>query len=165
MTPGPTEIIGCPGCGALHKRATIGSGNSLGARLWSDGKLEAPMLPDLPTITRCVGCGRIFWIAQALCFGQVSPFPSSPSIEQVIVQAIGPNRVRVMAVLREYLSTDLAATKRLLEQVPLSMLRDATTHLKKEAARLSRPRARSLRRPSAALHRRRSPWPGVEHPG
>jgi hypothetical protein len=29
---------------------TLASGNTIGARFWTDGKMEAPMLPDQPAL-------------------------------------------------------------------------------------------------------------------
>jgi len=38
------------------------SGNTLGAKLYSDGKQIAPMMPDFPDITKCFRCKTIFWL-------------------------------------------------------------------------------------------------------
>lgn len=46
MLPGPTIIIACPLCGQYAKKRTIISGNTFGAKLWSDGKRISPMLPE-----------------------------------------------------------------------------------------------------------------------
>lgn len=50
---------------------TLLSGNTLGARWWTDGRMIAPMLPSLPAITRCHGCGRYFWISEAKGIGYI----------------------------------------------------------------------------------------------
>jgi len=65
MIPGPTLVIACPRCGAAIRRRTLLTGNTSGAEYWTDGKRVAPMLPALPTMTRCQACRAIFWLAEA----------------------------------------------------------------------------------------------------
>ena len=59
------KLIGCPHCNALTKCQEFVSGNTSGATYWTDGKLDAPMLPNIPLITRCRVCGHLFWIEDA----------------------------------------------------------------------------------------------------
>ena len=49
------------------------SGNTFGAHLYSDGKQEAPMLPDFPEITRCRKCDVIFWLVKLEEIGTYYP--------------------------------------------------------------------------------------------
>jgi hypothetical protein len=46
MTPGHNLILRLPSSAKLVKIQTIASGNTCGARCWSDGKSEYPMLPE-----------------------------------------------------------------------------------------------------------------------
>ncbi len=62
MTPGPNKILKIPATGSLIKIWTIGSGNTIGARWWTDGKMDAPMLPDNPWLRRNPETGETFWI-------------------------------------------------------------------------------------------------------
>ena len=55
----------CPVCGSCVSRPSMHSGNTLGAKLYSDGKQEAPTLPELPMITKCFLCGNIYWLNQS----------------------------------------------------------------------------------------------------
>ncbi len=71
MVPGPDRVIECAPCKTLMRVPTLLSGNTFGARWWTDGKMIAPMLPMPPTITRCHGCGRYFWIAEAKGIGEI----------------------------------------------------------------------------------------------
>ena len=71
MQPGPTHVIACPYCQHLAKQATLASGNTIGARYWTDGKRVAPMLPEYPEIARCGGCDRFFWLADADQVGEI----------------------------------------------------------------------------------------------
>lgn len=65
MRFGPDQIIECPHCGFLAKKTNPLSGNTFGATLWSDGKVDAPMLPDLPDVTKCRNCQNFYWVDTA----------------------------------------------------------------------------------------------------
>ncbi len=65
MTPGPEIIIECPHCSELLSRSSLGSGNTFGATHWSDGKMDAPMLPDYQEIVRCPKCEAFIWVKDA----------------------------------------------------------------------------------------------------
>jgi hypothetical protein len=41
------------------------SGNTFGAKVFSDMKRVAPMLPEFPRITICPKCNTIFWLSKA----------------------------------------------------------------------------------------------------
>ncbi len=64
MLPGPDYIYKCPNCGNLLKRGSLMSGNTIGMQIFSDGKSEAPMLPDFPDLTKCTKCNTIFWLSK-----------------------------------------------------------------------------------------------------
>jgi hypothetical protein len=53
MQFGTTIIKKCLECSGLIKEYTIMSGNTFGAIFWTDGKRDAPMLPDLPWLVKC----------------------------------------------------------------------------------------------------------------
>ena len=40
------------------------SGNTFGAKIFSDGKRIAPMLPEFPDLTKCKKCDTIFWLSK-----------------------------------------------------------------------------------------------------
>jgi hypothetical protein len=65
MIPGPPIIISCPQCGQYAKKRTLISGNTFGAKLWSDGKKIAPMLPDFPNLVVCSKCDQFYWVKDA----------------------------------------------------------------------------------------------------
>lgn len=62
MMPGPTAIRRCSACSKLIAERTIMSGNTFGARRWTDGKLNAPMLPEQPWLVKCPHCFALVWI-------------------------------------------------------------------------------------------------------
>ena len=84
MIPGPTLIIACPECDFLMQKDTIKSGNTLGTRYWSNGKVAAPMLPDYPAITSCGGCHAFFWIQNAKVKKTI-PFGLDGTIDELIL--------------------------------------------------------------------------------
>jgi hypothetical protein len=76
MTLGPTIIRKCKECGELFSQNTIGSGNTFGATQWTDGKLDAPMLPDQPALVKCPSCGVVIWIEEQEVVGEISKWGS-----------------------------------------------------------------------------------------
>lgn len=76
MTPGPTIIRQCSACGNHIAQHTIGSGNTFGARFWTDGKRDAPMLPDQPWLVRCRHCNTLVWIDEQKQVGEIDSWGS-----------------------------------------------------------------------------------------
>jgi len=74
MTPGPTIIRMCSACGKLIAEHTIDSGNTFGARFWTDGKRDAPMLPDAPWLVKCQHCSTPVWIDEQEQVGKIEPW-------------------------------------------------------------------------------------------
>jgi hypothetical protein len=74
MTPGPTIIRKCSACGRHIAQYTIGSGNTFGARFWTDGKRDAPMLPDQPWLVKCPHCSTLVWIDEQKQVGEIEPW-------------------------------------------------------------------------------------------
>jgi hypothetical protein len=62
---GPDNIRECPKCRSPLVQQTMMSGNTFGARFWTDGKMVAPMLPDQPWLVKCPKCGTLFWMDEA----------------------------------------------------------------------------------------------------
>ena len=60
MTPGFPQILTCPFCGKEKEIMTLASGNTFGAKYWSDNKQTAPMLPEISYVQKCDGCGKYF---------------------------------------------------------------------------------------------------------
>jgi len=71
MTPGPTLIMKAPGCRNPVKFSTIGSGNTFGAIFWTDGKREAPRLPDQPWLRKSPSEGVLFWTDECEQIGHI----------------------------------------------------------------------------------------------
>ena len=56
----------CPHCKAHVVQEETVSGNTIGAKFYTDGKREARMLPDHPAVVKCPVCsGQLFWVDEA----------------------------------------------------------------------------------------------------
>ena len=71
MQPGPDQVIACPKCNGLARYMPLISGNTFGARVWTDGKQVAPMLPRPPAVVKCCHCAEYYWLADAEEIGTV----------------------------------------------------------------------------------------------
>ena len=56
----------CPHCKAHVVQEDTLSGNTIGAKFYTDGKREAKMLPDHPALVRCPACSNLFWVDEAV---------------------------------------------------------------------------------------------------
>jgi hypothetical protein len=56
----------CPHCKAHVVEEDPLSGNTVGAKIFTDGKREAKMLPDHPALVKCPVCGGLFWVEEAV---------------------------------------------------------------------------------------------------
>jgi hypothetical protein len=82
MIPGPDRIVACPSCRAPARHLTLASGNTFGARAWTDGKQIAPMLPRPPAVVRCRRCAACYWLADAEQVGSVDRWNPGPDAKQ-----------------------------------------------------------------------------------
>jgi hypothetical protein len=55
----------CPHCKAHVVEEDTLSGNTIGAKIYTDGKREAKMLPDHPALAKCPKCSGLFWVEEA----------------------------------------------------------------------------------------------------
>lgn len=65
MMPGETIYRACPACQQLLIECTLLSGNTIGAKFWTDGKMDAPMFPQIPALVRCAHCQSLLWLPEA----------------------------------------------------------------------------------------------------
>lgn len=72
MLPETDIVIACPYCEAQARIFQLLSGNTMGAITYTDGWMDAPMLPRAPRITRCAACRKIYWVAMAAPLGLAS---------------------------------------------------------------------------------------------
>lgn len=86
------------------------SGNTIGAKFWTDGKMEAPMLPEIPRITKCEKCSSVFWVKDSEKVGEVSPLAEATEDSEVTSEWKNAPRVSKLekADLVEALKTGIA---------------------------------------------------------
>ena len=60
MLPANAKIVKCPFCGERKELLNLASGNTFGARHWSDQKMIAPMLPRVSPVQKCPKCGKYY---------------------------------------------------------------------------------------------------------
>lgn len=54
----------CSECSCFILETHLISGNTMGAIYWTDGKMEAPMLPEEPELIKCHQCNALVWLAE-----------------------------------------------------------------------------------------------------
>ena len=86
MMPGETIYRECPSCAGLLAQRTLLSGNTIGARYWTDGKMEAPMLPANPALVRCAHCEILLWLPEA----KAHEFATLPQMFETVADALNP---------------------------------------------------------------------------
>ena len=67
------EILSCPYCSQLYRNQIILSFNTFDSSYFSDGYLEGPFIPNMPSIIKCVNkhCGKFFNINEAKLMAKV----------------------------------------------------------------------------------------------
>lgn len=66
----PSSIYQCPVCSNLLMKPNLMSGNTIDAKLYSDGRRIARMMPEFPNLTTCSKCSSIFWLDKLEEIGQ-----------------------------------------------------------------------------------------------
>ena len=84
--PGETIYRDCPSCGEMLVERTLLSGNTIGARYWTDGKMEAPMFPHSPALVRCAHCRNLLWLPEA----PQHEFETAPKMFETVQGALDP---------------------------------------------------------------------------
>ena len=87
MTPGTTIIRKCLACGKYIAQHTIGSGNTFGARFWTDGKRDASMLPDQPWLVKCPNCSTLVWIDEQKQVAEIEPWGARGEATDIFKEA------------------------------------------------------------------------------
>lgn len=66
MMPGPNYVYKCPNCSELLIKESLLSGNTLGMKIFSDGKRINPSFykSGFPDLTKCKKCDTIFWLSK-----------------------------------------------------------------------------------------------------
>ena len=86
MMPGESTYRDCPSCGGILIQRSLLSGNTIGARFWTDGKIDAPMLPQYPALVRCAHCQTLLWLPEA----KEHEFATRPQMFENVAGALNP---------------------------------------------------------------------------
>lgn len=60
MKPGKATMVTCPYCGTKKELMTLCSGSTIRAVHWSDGRVFAPMMPQVSSVQKCPKCGKFY---------------------------------------------------------------------------------------------------------
>jgi hypothetical protein len=74
MIPGPDQVLQCPTCESAMLQPTFSSGNTLDAVYYTDGYMDAPMLPQPASLVRCPACKEPLVRRHARILGEVERF-------------------------------------------------------------------------------------------
>jgi hypothetical protein len=69
-----TIILGCSSCKGHITHMPLASGNTFGARYWTDGWRDAPMLPAEPWLVECPHCKACVWLGELHKLGECEPY-------------------------------------------------------------------------------------------
>lgn len=117
MLPGPDHIHQCPHCQALFKVPSMISGNTFGALIWTDLKLEGGMMLEVPEITRCRQCHGFFQVEDAPVIGEIQPWEQRDSgINSAWLEA---PEIRELTELQYYKALDLGFTRNNEQEITL----------------------------------------------
>ncbi len=105
MLPGPTIIKKCSSCLKPIAQDTIASGNTFGATFWTDGKREAPMLPDQPWLVMCPHCHALLWIDELEELGEIEPWGERDSRFKDVIKYELPSHDEYCAFLEKDIET------------------------------------------------------------
>lgn len=71
MLPGPIIIKKCPDCSGLIKEDTTWSGNTFGAKIWTDGKKDTLMFIEQSWLAKCPHCDFLLWTDELQVVGEM----------------------------------------------------------------------------------------------
>ena len=74
MIPGSSNILKCSDCTGLIEEPTMASGNTFGARYWTDGWRDAPMMQEGPWLAKCPHCQTPLWLDALEKVGEREPW-------------------------------------------------------------------------------------------
>lgn len=98
--PGPDIISECPKCKIKLKQETTMSGNTSGAHYWTDGKMEAPMLPDRPWLIKCPKCKSLLWIDELEKLGEQGSWEKNKKWPDAVEPAL-PSEDDYFSILKD----------------------------------------------------------------
>jgi len=83
MTPGPILVYRCPDTNKPIFAGSTGSGNTFGATFWTDGFMDAPMLPEELPFLLSPHSGKLLWISDLVLLKEEHFFYENRSMEEI----------------------------------------------------------------------------------
>jgi hypothetical protein len=71
------SILQCSSCTGHISHHLLASGNTFGARYWTDGWRDAPMLPEEPSLVKCPHCRAMVWMSELEEVAEIDKFMDS----------------------------------------------------------------------------------------
>ncbi len=113
MLPDSNVIVACPHCEGRATYMTLLSGNTYGARVWTDGKQYAPMLPPPPGVVQCSHCPDCYWLSDAKKIGNLKIWPAKNRQWPTDPRAEEPSEDGYYLALEKGLGRDLQQERQL----------------------------------------------------
>lgn len=92
----------------------------MGAALWSDGRVVAPMMRETPVALRCLRCGAVFLRRDAVVLGELEPWwwrqPEYATL--TLVRSPASCRISVIRAVRSHFPLSLAAATSAVDDAP-----------------------------------------------
>lgn len=83
MIPGPILVYQCPDTGKQIFARSICSGNTFGATYWTDGHMDAPMLPDEQPFLISPHSGNLHWVEDLVLVEKVDFFNNNLTMAEI----------------------------------------------------------------------------------
>lgn len=113
MTSVVEIIVACPHCGSPNRHSQLAGLSSWLVRLWSDGWSDP--LPPPSALYRCGVCAAAALRTQ---FADLGWLKAAETAYDIDLLTSGPDRVKVMQVLRRFTGADLQQAKSWLQHSP-----------------------------------------------
>lgn len=112
-------IVACPHCGLPNRHSQLASLSSWLVRLWSDGWRDP--VPPPSALYRCGVCGGVGLRTQ---FADLGWLKMAETVYDIDLETSGPNRVKVMQVVRRFTGADLQRAQCWLQDPPSRIATD-----------------------------------------
>jgi hypothetical protein len=101
-------LLVCPHCTALQERVIIQSGNTFGARRWTDGKTKAHMMPDHLWFARCTQCSGCYWTPDSdWLMANQGNVPRESDFYEALAQPTTPEKEKYLRIRAWWVANDV----------------------------------------------------------
>ncbi len=102
----------------------MASGNTLGATWWTDGFMNAPMMPERLVFARCPVCSELLWLDDAQLVGSEPRDRGHDDYEEarpIVITGAGPNRLRAIKAVRSVTAVTLQRAREIVDDLPFAI--------------------------------------------